>query len=63
MSSQYPCVLMGTSVFSLFVYITDLKGKITEREERVSFQVCLEPNQVVHFSSDAFRGGGLDNLN
>lgn len=39
------------------------EGEITEGEGRMSLQVCLEPNQVVHFSSDTFGGGGLDNLN
>lgn len=44
---------MGTFVF-LFVYVINLKEKNMETEGRMSLQVCLEANQMAHFSSDAF---------
>lgn len=54
MSLWYQCAVMGAFVFLLFVCVRNLKGKNMETEGRMSLQVCLEANQMVHFSSDAF---------
>lgn len=54
MSLWHQCAVTGAFVFLLFVYVRNLKGKNMETEGHMSLQACLEANQMVHFSLDAF---------